>query len=48
MHTLRRLVIGIAFFGEKGDSFVPESETRLRDSASPFPADSRFSLPPRR
>ena len=41
-------VIGIAFFGEKGDSFVPESETRLRDSASPFPADSRFSLPPRR
>ena len=41
-------VIGIAFFGEKGDSFVPESETRLRDSASPFPADSRFSQPPRR
>jgi hypothetical protein len=41
-------VIGIAFFGEKGDSFVPEGETRLRDSASPFPADSRFSLPPRR
>ncbi|MDB4938536.1 MAG: putative outer rane lipoprotein [Labilithrix sp.] len=41
-------VIGIAFFGEKGDSFVPESETRLRDTASPFPADSRFSQPPRR
>ena len=41
-------VIGIAFFGEKGDSFVPEGETRLRDSASPFPADSRFSQPPRR
>jgi hypothetical protein len=41
-------VIGIAFFGEKGDSFVPESETRLRDSASPFPADPRFSQPPRR
>jgi hypothetical protein len=39
-------VIGIAFFGEKGDSFVPEGETRLRDSASPFPADSRFSQPP--
>jgi hypothetical protein len=41
-------VIGIAFFGEKGDSFVPEGETRLRDSASPFPADPRFSQPPRR
>ena len=40
-------VIGIAFFGEKGDSFVPESETRLRDSASPFPADPRFAQPPR-
>jgi hypothetical protein len=41
-------VIGIAFFTEKGDSFVPESETRLRDTASPFPADSRFAQPPRR
>lgn len=41
-------VIGLAFFGEKGDSFVPESETRLRDTASPFPADPRFSQPPRR
>ncbi len=41
-------VIGIAFFGEKGDSFVPESETRLRDTATPFPADPRFSQPPRR
>jgi hypothetical protein len=41
-------VIGIAFFGEKGDSFVPESETRLRDTASPFPADPRFAQPPRR
>lgn len=41
-------VIGLAFFGEKGDSFVPESETRLRDSASPFPADPRFAQPPRR
>lgn len=40
-------VIGLAFFGEKGDSFVPESETRLRDSASPFPADPRFAQPPR-
>lgn len=41
-------VIGIAFFSEKGDSFIPENETRLRDSASPFPADPRFSQPPRR
>lgn len=41
-------VIGLAFFGEKGDSFVPEGETRLRDTASPFPADPRFSQPPRR
>ncbi len=41
-------VIGIAFFTERGDSFVPEQETRLRDSASPFPADSRFAAPPRR
>jgi hypothetical protein len=41
-------VIGIAFFGERGDSFVPESETRLRDSASPFPADPRFAPPPPR
>lgn len=41
-------VIGIAFFMEKGDSFVPESETRLRDTASPFPADPRFAQPPRR
>jgi len=41
-------VIGIAFFTERGDSFVPESETRLRDTASPFPADPRFSQPPRR
>ena len=41
-------VIGIAFFTEKGDAFVPESETRLRDTASPFPADPRFSQPPAR
>ncbi len=41
-------VIGIAFFNERGDSFVPEGETRLRDTASPFPADSRFAAPPRR
>ena len=41
-------VIGIAFFAERGDSFIPESETRLRDTASPFPADPRFAPPPRR
>ncbi|CAN5888649.1 hypothetical protein BH11MYX4_BH11MYX4_66600 [soil metagenome] len=41
-------VIGIAFFSERGDSFVPESETRLRDTASPFPADPRFAPPPPR
>ena len=41
-------VIGIAFFGERGDPFVPESETRLRDTASPFPADPRFAPPPPR
>ena len=41
-------VIGLAFFGERGDSFVPEGETRLRDTASPFPADPRFAPPPAR
>ena len=41
-------VIGIAFFSERGDSFIPESETRTRDTASPFPADPRFSQPPNR
>ena len=41
-------VIGMAFFSERGDTFIPESETRLRDTASPFPADPRFSAPPRR
>ena len=41
-------VIGLAFFSERGDAFVPESEVRLRETASPFPADSRFSQPPRR
>jgi hypothetical protein len=41
-------VIGVAFFGERGDSFVPESETRMRDTASPFPADPRFAPPPPR
>jgi hypothetical protein len=41
-------VIGVAFFGERGDAFVPENEARLRDTASPFPADPRFAQPPRR
>jgi hypothetical protein len=41
-------VIGLALFSERGDSFVPESETRLRDTASPFPADPRFAPPPPR
>ena len=41
-------VIGLAFFSERGDAFVPENETRMRDTASPFPADPRFSQPPRR
>ena len=41
-------VIGVAFFGERGDSFVSQGELRLRDSASPFPADPRFAQPPRR
>ncbi len=42
-------VIGIAFFSERGDSFVSERELRLRDSANPFPGtDPRFAQPPHR
>lgn len=41
-------VIGVAFFGERGDSFDSQRELELRDSASPFPADPRFAQPPRR
>ena len=41
-------VIGLAFFLERGDSFIPENETRMRDTASPFPADPRFAQPPQR
>jgi hypothetical protein len=41
-------VIGLAFFAERGDSFIPESELRLRETANPFPADPRFAQPPRR
>ena len=41
-------VIGVALFGERGDSFVDPRELRLRDTANPFPADPRFAQPPRR
>ncbi len=41
-------VIGVAFFGERGDSPVNQADLRLRDTASPFPADPRFAQPPRR
>ncbi len=41
-------VIGVALFGERGDAFVSESELRLREQASPFPADPRFAPPPPR
>lgn len=40
-------VIGVALFSERGDSFVPEDDLRLRDTARPFPADPRFAAPPR-
>jgi hypothetical protein len=43
-------VIGVAFFAERGDSFIPydPNELRTRDTASPFPGgDSRFAQPPR-
>jgi hypothetical protein len=40
-------VIGVAFFGERGDRFVDGEDLRLRDTASPFPADGRFAPPPR-
>ena len=48
-------VIGVAFFAERGDAFVPwqqqqpmgDDDTRLRDTASPFPNDPRFAHPPR-
>ncbi len=40
-------VIGVAFFSERGDSFVNERDTRLRDSANPFPgSDPRYAQPP--
>ena len=41
-------VIGIAFFGERGDAPVTERELRTRDTANPFPgSDPRFAQPPR-
>jgi hypothetical protein len=41
-------VIGVALFAERGDAFVSERELRLRETATPFPADPRFARPPRR
>jgi len=41
-------VIGVAFFGERGDTFDSAEELRTRDTASPFPADPRFARPPTR
>ncbi len=41
-------VIGVALFAERGSPFVPDHDTRLRDSATPFPADPRFARPPSR
>ena len=41
-------VIGAAFFAERGDAFIDSEDTRIRDTASPFPADPRFAQPPRR
>jgi hypothetical protein len=40
-------VIGVAFFDERGDRVADDDEARLRDSASPFPADRRFAHAPR-
>ncbi len=39
-------VIGIAFFGERGDDWDSD-ELRTRDTASPFPEEGRFAKPPR-
>jgi hypothetical protein len=41
-------VIGVAFFSERGDSFVDQQDLRMRDTATPFPADPRFAPPPPR
>ncbi len=39
-------VIGVAFFAEEGDNWS-NWETWRRETASPFPNDSRFAPPPR-
>jgi hypothetical protein len=39
-------VIGIAFFGERGDDWNSD-ELRTRDTATPFPNEGRFAPPPR-
>ncbi len=42
-------VIGIAIFSERGDSFDNDRDTRLRDTANPFPgSDPRYAQPPPR
>jgi hypothetical protein len=39
--------IGVAFFSEAGDRFGDAEEARTRDTANPFPGDSRYAQPPR-
>jgi len=40
-------VIGVAFFAQRGDDWSRSSaDLRLRDTASPFPNESRFAPPP--
>lgn len=39
-------VIGVAFFARRGDSW-DSRELQTRDTASPFPRESRFAVPPR-
>jgi len=43
-------VIGVAFFTQRGDVVAPydQKELETRDTASPFPVDSRFAQPPHR
>lgn len=38
-------VIGVAFFAQRGDDW-DSADLRLRDTASPFPAEGRFAPPP--
>jgi hypothetical protein len=37
-------VIGVAFFAER--NFARDEEARLRETATPFPADDRYARPP--